>query len=105
MPGAAQLTPALCRLEQSLRDYLMTTSHDLRTPCHGVQTASALLTGLGCIQSDGDAMALLKSIEGCCTVLDKLINNGAYPAAAAASTANAAVSPRLLPSLTPLGQC
>ena len=72
-----RLTPALIRrrLEQSLREYLMTTSHDLRTPCHSVQTASALLTGLACIQSDGDAMALLQSIEGCCTLLDKLINN------------------------------
>ena len=63
------------RLEENLRNYLMTTSHDLRTPIHSVQTASALLSDLLCVQSDGDAMPLLKSIEGCCTVLEKLINN------------------------------
>lgn len=56
----------------------MTTSHDLRTPCHSIQTASALLTSYQCIQTDGEAMTLLKSIEGCCSVLDKLINNGVH---------------------------
>ena len=56
----------------------MTTSHDLRTPCHSIQTASALLTSYHCIQLDGEATALLNSIEGCCSVLDKLINNGVF---------------------------
>ena len=40
-----------------------------------MQTAAALLSQLPAIKADSEAISLLQSIEGCCTVLNKLINN------------------------------
>lgn len=60
------------KLEQSLREYLHTTSHDLRTPCVSVHTAGKLLAALPWVAADPEALSLLDSIEECTQILRKV---------------------------------
>jgi hypothetical protein len=89
-------------------------SHDLRTPCHGMQCASQLLAACGSVASDGDALYLLKAVSASCALLMGTINNVldlkmleaeadlAGPAAAAAAAAQQPRPPRKRDALHPV---
>lgn len=52
------------RLEDSLRDFLLSTSHDLRTPCHSISASASLLAKVDVVAKDSESNVLLKTIMG-----------------------------------------
>ncbi len=63
------------RLEKLLPDFLLTTSHDLRTPCCSIQSASSLLASLPAVAADTEACQLLSAIDSACAVLLRVTSN------------------------------
>ena len=62
-------------LESSLPQFLLSTSHDLRTPCCSIQTATALLLSLPAVAVDGEACGLLHTIDASCAALLRCVSN------------------------------
>jgi signal transduction histidine kinase len=52
------------RLEDSLRDFLLSTSHDLRTPCHSISSSASLLAKVDVVAQNAESNVLLKTILG-----------------------------------------
>jgi hypothetical protein len=50
-------------------------SHDLRTPCHGLECASQLLAQRASVAADNEAMELLNAVRASCSLLMTTINN------------------------------
>ena len=48
-------------LEQSLVQFLMTTSHDMRTPLNGISLAAQLLTDLESVRRDAESVDLVSA--------------------------------------------
>jgi signal transduction histidine kinase len=63
------------RLENMLPDFLMSTSHDLRTPCASIQAASSLLLTFPAVAADAEACSLLRAVDAACTVLMRVVSN------------------------------
>jgi hypothetical protein len=63
------------RLEGLLPDFLLSTSHDLRTPVCSIQSASTLLAALPAVAADAEARALLQAIDAACAVLLRVASN------------------------------
>jgi len=84
----------------ALRGFLRVTSHDLRTPCHGISVACALLRERPGVAADADALALADACGAGCALTLALVNNvlaaadvDAGGAAEAARAAAAAAAP------------
>lgn len=63
------------RVEQTLNHFLATTSHDVRSPCHGMQVASALLADCAAARADAAAAELLAVIRDACRINVACIEN------------------------------
>jgi hypothetical protein len=64
------------KLEGLLPDFLLSTSHDLRTPCCSIQSAaSSLLASLPAVAADAEACSLLRAIDAACAVLLRVASN------------------------------
>jgi signal transduction histidine kinase len=57
------------------REYLLSTSHDLRTPCHAIATAGQLLAAREAVAADPEAAFLVDAVCSGCTLLQVLISN------------------------------
>jgi signal transduction histidine kinase len=63
------------RLEGLLPDFLLSTSHDLRTPACSIQSASSLLAAFPAVAADAEACALLHGVDAACAVLLRSVTN------------------------------
>ncbi len=61
--------------EAALREYLLATSHDLRTPCHGIMTAVQLLAAREGVAADAEAAFLVQAVQSGCSLMLNLIQN------------------------------
>jgi signal transduction histidine kinase len=61
--------------EEALRGFLLVTSHDLRTPAHGIVVAAQLLSARHCIASDEEAASLVDAVSASCSLLLCVISN------------------------------
>jgi PAS domain S-box-containing protein len=61
--------------EAALREYLLATSHDLRTPCHGIMTAAQLLAGRDSVAADAEASFLVQAVRSGCGLMLGIITN------------------------------
>lgn len=61
--------------EAALKEYLLATSHDLRTPVHGVVTAATLLAAREGIAADPEAAFLVQAVDSSCSLMLGLIQN------------------------------
>jgi PAS domain S-box-containing protein len=61
--------------EAALKEYLLATSHDLRTPVHGVVTAAALLAARPGVAADAEAAFLVQAVQSSCSLMLGLIQN------------------------------
>jgi signal transduction histidine kinase len=61
--------------EEALRGFLLVTSHDLRTPCHGIVVASQLLQSRLSIAADEEAASLVDAVSASCTLMLCVISN------------------------------
>lgn len=57
------------------REYLLSTSHDLRTPCHAIATAGQLLATREAVAADPEAAFLVDAVCSGCALLQVLISN------------------------------
>ena len=57
------------------REYLLSTSHDLRTPCHAIVTAGQLLAARESVSTDPDAAFLVDAVCSGCALLLGVISN------------------------------
>ena len=55
--------------QSAVRDYLMSTSHDMRTPAHGIMTAAQLLQARPSVIADQEASFLVTAMHCACSVL------------------------------------
>ena len=86
------------RVQAALHGFLASTSHDVRTPCHGMQLAAALLDDCAAVRADAAAAEALRAVAGCCrimlTVIDNVLELQALEGGDVAGTDDASVSPR-----------
>jgi PAS domain S-box-containing protein len=61
--------------QSSLKEYLLATSHDMRTPVTGIVTAAQLLEARPCVRADAEAAFLVQSIKSCGGLMDSVISN------------------------------
>ncbi len=61
--------------EEALRGFLLVTSHDLRTPCHGVVVAAQLLAERPAIAADAEAASLVDAVLSSCRLMLGVITN------------------------------
>jgi PAS domain S-box-containing protein len=61
--------------EAALREYLLATSHDLRTPCHGIMTVAQLLAGRDSVAADAEASFLVQAVRSGCGLMLGIITN------------------------------
>ena len=61
--------------QEALRGFLRVTSHDLRTPCHGIAVACALLRERPGPAADADAAALADACAAGCALTLAVVNN------------------------------
>ena len=61
--------------QEALRGFLRVTSHDLRTPCHGIAVACALLRARPGVEDDPDATALADACAAGCGLTLAVVNN------------------------------
>ena len=59
--------------EAALREFLLSTSHDLRTPCHGIMTASQLLASR--VAADAEASFLVQAVRSGAGLMLGMISN------------------------------
>lgn len=91
------------RKEELLRRFMESTSHDLRTPCHGAQCAAELLAARPGVRADREALYLLAAVRASCRLMlvtvDNVLHLKALEAERRGSCAGGASSPRgtLLP--------
>lgn len=86
----------------------LSRSHDLRTPCHGMQTAAELLRARTSVAEDGEATELLSVCSAACAQMLGTIENvltklglsqlGAADAGAGSTLARATVEPAAAPA-------
>ena len=55
--------------QSAVRDYLMSTSHDMRTPAHGIMTAAQLLASQLGVIADTEASFLVTAMRCACDLL------------------------------------
>ena len=56
-------------VEETLRAFLLTASHDLRTPVNGMSCAAQLLAACPCLAGDAEAAALLRTVRAACALM------------------------------------
>jgi signal transduction histidine kinase/CheY-like chemotaxis protein len=61
--------------QEALRGFLRVTSHDLRTPCHGIAVACALLRARPGVEDEADATALADACAAGCALTLAVVNN------------------------------
>jgi signal transduction histidine kinase len=61
--------------EEALHAFLLVTSHDLRTPCHGCAVAAQLLHARPSVTADPEATALVHAVNAGCSLLLSVIEN------------------------------
>jgi signal transduction histidine kinase len=61
--------------QASLKEYLLATSHDMRTPVTGIITAAQLLEARPSVQSDGEAAFLVQTIKSCGSLMLSVLSN------------------------------
>jgi len=61
--------------QASLREYLLATSHDMRTPVTGIILAAQLLESRPSVQQDGEAAFLVQSIKSCGSLMLSVLSN------------------------------
>ncbi len=61
--------------EAALNAFLLVTSHDLRTPCHGCAVAAQLLHARPSVAADAEAAALVDAVNAGCALLLSVIEN------------------------------
>lgn len=61
--------------QSSLKEYLLATSHDMRTPVTGIITAAQLLEARPSVQSDGEAAFLVQTIKSCGSLMLSVLSN------------------------------
>ena len=87
-----------CVLRDVSAEKRASTSHDVRTPCHGMQLAAALLDDSAAVRADAAAVEALRAVAGCCrimlTVIDNVLELQALEGGDVAGTDDASVSPR-----------
>ena len=92
-------------MQAALHGFLASTSHDVRTPCHGMQLAAALLDDSAAVRADASAAEALRAVAGCCrmmlTVIENVLELQALEGGDVAGTDDASVSPRP-PAVPPL---
>jgi hypothetical protein len=71
-PQRPRLTRCSCRCRASRK---RARSHDLRTPCHGMQCASQLLAARPAIAADADAVYLLNAVRASCRLMLTTVDN------------------------------
>jgi PAS domain S-box-containing protein len=62
-------------MEEALREYILSTSHDLRTPCHGIMTAAQLLAAREGVARDAEAAFLVQAVRSSCALSLGMITN------------------------------
>ena len=61
--------------QASLKEYLLATSHDMRTPVTGIITAAQLLEQRPSVQQDGEAAFLVQAIKSCGSLMLSVLSN------------------------------
>ena len=61
--------------QASLKEYLLATSHDMRTPVTGIITAAQLLEARPSVQQDGEAAFLVQTIKSCGGLMLSVLSN------------------------------
>ena len=61
--------------EERLEAFLLSTSHDLRTPCHTIQCAAQLLAARPGVLTDAEASELLRAVRASSIVMEDTVSN------------------------------
>ena len=61
--------------EERLEAFLLSTSHDLRTPCHTIQCAAQLLAARPGVLADAEASELLRAVRASSIVMEDTTSN------------------------------
>ena len=62
-------------VEETLRAFLLTASHDLRTPVNGMSCAAQLLAACPRLAGDAEAAALLRTVRAACALMAATLDN------------------------------
>jgi PAS domain S-box-containing protein len=61
--------------QRSLKEYLLATSHDMRTPVTGIIAAAELLSTRESVRADAEAAFLVQTIRSCGQLMNSVISN------------------------------
>jgi signal transduction histidine kinase len=61
--------------EEALHGFLLVTSHDLRTPCHGCAVAAQLLHARDSVAGDAEASSLVDAVSASCGLMLSVLTN------------------------------
>jgi len=63
------------QMDQKLRDYMLRTSHDLRTPCASISVSAMLLAQIPGVADSAETVESVATLRASCNVLTSIIEN------------------------------